>query len=94
MVEVTLPSFAHKKSFLPGVAERKEKEPHDGGPNIHADKAEARFIRNSVSCGIRMTHHSAAPQLSVCYSVVCIVQRDRILLSRLMLKTSKTVILP
>ena len=50
--------------------------------------------RNSVSCGIRMTHHSAAPQLSVCYSIVCIGQRDRILLSRLMLITSKTVILP
>ena len=57
-------------------------------------------VRNIIKKGMtplyngRMTHHSAAPQLSVCYSVVCIVQRDRILLSRLMLKTSKTVILP
>ena len=91
MVEVTLPSFAHKKSFLPGATERKEKEPHDGGHKIHTDRL---VKRNSVSCGIRMTHHSAAPQLSVCYSIVCIGQRDRILLSRLMLITSKTVILP
>lgn len=43
MGEVTLPGFTHKKSFLPGVAEKKEKEPHDGGQNIHADKAEARL---------------------------------------------------
>ena len=43
MGEVTLPAFVHKKSFLPGVAERKEKEPHDGGHRIHADKAEARI---------------------------------------------------
>ncbi|MGI6337276.1 MAG: hypothetical protein ACOXZM_10195 [Eubacteriales bacterium] len=41
--EIALPAFAHKKSFLPGVAERKEKEPHEGGHRIRADKAEARL---------------------------------------------------
>ena len=37
--------FAHKKSFLPGVTERTEKEPHEGGHRIHTDKTEARYTK-------------------------------------------------
>ena len=66
--KIALPAAAHKKSFPPGVVGRKEKEPHDGGLSMPIKQS--LVYRNSVSCGIRMTHHSAAPQLSVYYSVV------------------------
>ena len=62
------------------MTERKEKEPHDG--DLSMPIKQSLVYRNSVSCGIRMTHHSAAPQLSVYYSVVtftiilfCVLQR-------------------
>ena len=89
--KIALPASEHKKPFCREWQKgRKEKEPHDGGLSMPIKQS--LVYRNSVSCGIRMTHHSAAPQLSVYYSVVLFYLRTD--LNFLMFSTSKTVTRP